>query len=364
MQDLDVAMMRLALAEARRGHPGPNPHVGALVARGSRVLARGHHRRAGEPHAEAVALKRAGRRARGATLYVTLEPCNHQGRTGPCVDAIVAAGISAVVAGCEDPAGHSLGGATRLQQAGVQVRTGVLVEPCRELVADFAKLVRTGMPWVTLKAAVTLDGRMATRTGDSKWITGLRARREAHRLRASHGAVLVGIGTVLVDDPVLTVRHVRGPDPLRVVLDSRLRTPPTARLASGPEASTLIFHAPDAYASRRLRLTSLAAVRLQPVPAARRGLRLRSALKALGRLGVMRVLVEGGPTMHGAFLDSGLADAAALFVAPRIIGDERARSFAEGRGVRRLEMAWRLRQPGIRRLGEDVMLSGKLEPGG
>lgn len=216
-------------------------------------------------------------------------------------------------------------------------------------------------PQVTLKAAVTLDGKMAGRTGDSKWITGEKARREAHRLRARHDAVLVGVGTVLADDPQLTVRHVRGRDPLRVVLDSALRTPPGCKLLEGSSpAATWIFHGHRASKARRHALQRRGA-QLFAVRKAERGLDLHQVLRTLAERGVTSILVEGGPRVHGACLDAGLADRATVFVAPRILGDARGKSFAEGRGTPKIADAWRIEAPKVRRLGVDVMICGTLE---
>ncbi len=359
---LDAALMARALREARKGRTSPNPHVGAVVAQGARIVAVGHHARCGGPHAEAVALARAGARARGATLYVTLEPCNHHGRTGPCTDAVIAAGVRRVVAGCADPSPHVAGGRAKLRAAGIQVEVGSVHRAQAEaVIADFAKLALTGMPYVTLKAAVTLDGKLATRRGDSRWITSAAARRQAHRMRAQADAVLVGVGTALADDPALSVRAVRGPQPLRVVLDSALRTPPGSQLARvGNGLTTLIFHGPEAAARRRNALLARG-VMLAEVPLDRHGrLRLRSVLRELGRRDVMRLLVEGGSRVHAAFLDQGLADAAAVFVAPKILGDAQGRSLADGRPRSRIDQAFVLEQPRVRRFGPDVLIEGGL----
>lgn len=363
-EELDRRMMERALRAGARGRPSPNPHVGAVVARGAEVIATGHHRRAGEPHAEVMALRRAGRRARGATLYVTLEPCNHFGRTPPCTDAILEAGVKRVVIGCPDPAPHVPGATRKLRRAGVAVTVGLCRDRAHALIADFEKHITTGIPFVTLKAAVTLDGRIATRTGDAKWITGERARREAHRLRDRSDAVLVGVGTVLADDCSLTVRHVRGRDPLRAVLDTELRTPPDARIVRQRSAAgTVVFHGPRAPEARRSALAE-AGVELVEVPLAGEGrLDLVAVLRELGRRDVVRLLVEGGAQVHGALLDAGLVDRVAVFVAPRIVGDAGAPPLALGGGVARIADAWRIRDPEIRRLGHDVLVCGDLTKG-
>lgn len=363
-EPLDTRMMERALREARKGHPSPNPHVGAVIARGESIVSTGHHARCGGPHAEIVALDRADRRARGSTLYVTVEPCNHQGRTGPCTEAIIAAGVARVVFGCEDPARHTTGGIARLRRAGIEVTVGVERARAERQIADFAKFVSARAPFVTLKAAVTLDGRIAARGGDSRWITSEAARREAHRMRARSDAVLVGIGTVLADDPDLGVRLVRGPEPLRVVLDAKLRLPLDAQLVrSAGRRRTLVVHGPRAPVARRRQLVE-AGVELVSVPVDAHGrLRLHAVLRELARRDVVRLLVEGGATVHGSFLDHGLADHAAIFVAPRILGDADAIPLAAGRGHARIATAWLLASPTVRRLGDDLLVEGALTPG-
>jgi len=356
---LDVAMMARAVREARKGRPSPNPHVGAVVARGSTLLAVGHHDRCGGPHAEVVALQRAGARARGATLYVTFEPCNHHGRTGPCTEAILAAGVARVVVGCADPAPHVPGSSRKLRRAGVAVEIGVLGAQACALIEDFTVFMLEHRPHVTLKAALTLDGRLAARSGDSKWITAEPARREAHRMRARADAVLVGVSTVLADDPELTTRLVRGPDPVRVVLDTRLRTPPTGKIArTSSGRRTLIFHGPGASPRRRRELAARG-VELCEVPLGKKDrLRLASVMRELWRRDVVRLLVEGGSQVHGAFLDAGLADRAALFLAPRILGDARAIPFADGARKLVLADAFALEGATVRRLGPDFLVEG------
>ncbi len=362
---IDRRMMARALKEARRGRPSPNPHVGAVIARGSEVVSVGHHERAGEDHAEVAALRAAGDAATGATLYCTLEPCNHFGRTPPCTDAILAAGIRRVVVGVGDPKPHVPGAVQKLVAAGLDVTVGVREDECRAMVADFARHIVTGMPYATLKAAVTLDGRIATERGDSKWITGEAARREAHRMRDRADAVLVGIGTVLADDPALTVRHVRGRDPVRVVLDTHLRTPPDANLVRhDSRAPTLIVHGPGVASEARARLADHPGVVLLEAPLDGHGhLDLEAVLRALGERDVVRLLVEGGAKVHGALLARGLAQRAAIFVAPRLLGDPRAVPLADAGAVARIADGWRLRAPELRRFGDDFLVDGELVRG-
>lgn len=358
---VDASMMGLALEIAQRGRPSPNPHVGAVIVRDGEILAKGYHAKAGQAHAEVDALRKLGMRAEGATMYVTLEPCNHQGRTGPCSEALIAAGIARVVIGCRDPiAGHG-DGALRLREAGIEVEMSERCAEAEQLIADFTKHAQTGLPYVTLKAAVTLDGRMATRSGDSRWITGKAARIHAHRLRDRSDAILIGARTATIDDPALTVRHLRGRDPVRVVLDSALLLPVHARVLDegSSSAPTWIFHAPEADAARREELMRKGA-RLFEVPRVERGLDLMAVLRELGRNDIVRLLVEGGPTLHGSLLAEGLVDYAAIFVAPRIVGDPEARPLAIAGPCDVMADAFAIREPKIRKFGDDLLIEGPL----
>jgi diaminohydroxyphosphoribosylaminopyrimidine deaminase/5-amino-6-(5-phosphoribosylamino)uracil reductase len=361
--DFDTRMMRLALSLAERGRPSPNPHVGCVIVRDGVVVARGYHHRAGGLHAEADALRKLEGRAEGATIYTTLEPCNHHGRTPPCSEALIRARVSRVVIGCEDRVpGHGQG-AQRLRAAGVAVTMGVCRPQAEAMVSDFHKLTLRGLPFVTLKAALTLDGRMAARTGDARWITGTEARKHAHRLRDRHDAILVGVGTVLADNPELTVRHVRGQDPLRVVLDSKLRTPPSAALLqTNSKARALIFHGRSADPEHARALQS-AGAELFDVETNEHGLDVNAVLRQLAQRGIMRVLAEGGPRLHGALLDAGLVDAVAVFVAPKLLADPAAAPLAFGAARERIADAYRIETPRIRTFGEDVFIEGPLVAG-
>ncbi|MBN8613039.1 MAG: bifunctional diaminohydroxyphosphoribosylaminopyrimidine deaminase/5-amino-6-(5-phosphoribosylamino)uracil reductase RibD [Deltaproteobacteria bacterium] len=324
-----------ALELAAEGQTAPNPHVGAVIVRDGVIVGEGFHSHAGAAHAEIAALAAAGDRARGATLYCTLEPCNHHGRTPPCTEAIVRAGITRVVIGCRDPKSHAkMPGRDHLRARGLEVIEGVREDEARELVADFATVALLGRPLVELKSAVTLDGRTATRTGDSKWITGEHARAEAHRLRAHADAILTAIGTVLADDPRLDARLAPTPlsdrKPVRVVVDSALRTPETSQLVTTARTQpTWIAHAPDASVDRATSLASHG-VTLLPIDRANDGggLDLTLLLRELARRDVMRVLVEAGGRLAGALLDAELVDRAAIFVAPVIVGDQEAPGLA------------------------------------
>lgn len=334
---VDAAFMRVALEEAIKGAPSPNPHVGAVVvdpARGE-VVGRGFHPERGRDHAEVAAIREAGARARGATLYVTLEPCNHHGRTPPCTDAIVAAGVARVVVGVRDPNPHVEGGGdARLRAAGLEVVEGVEADACARVIVPFAKHVRTGRPWVRLKLASSLDGRIAAapRPGEalgiSRWITGAASRAQVHRLRTRVDAVGVGIGTALADDPALTPRDVEPvvgrPAPARVVFDSDARLPPELQLVrTARSVPTLVVVADDADAERRARLAEHG-VRVLPVVRAARGVDLGAALDALGREGIVDLLIEGGARLAGELVAADLVDELHWFVAPIALGERGA----------------------------------------
>ncbi|MBI4729160.1 MAG: bifunctional diaminohydroxyphosphoribosylaminopyrimidine deaminase/5-amino-6-(5-phosphoribosylamino)uracil reductase RibD [Acidobacteria bacterium] len=319
--DIDMMRRALRLAERGRGLTSPNPPVGAVVASGGVALGEGWHRAPGLPHAEIEALEAAGDRARGATLYVTLEPCVHRGRTPPCVPSVIASGVTRVVIGTTDPNPLVNGaGARALAAAGVDVVLGVLEAEARGAVRAFAKHVRTGRPFVTAKLAVSLDGRVAAADGSSRWISGPAARRDVHRVRAASDAVLVGIGTVLADDPRLTcrLRGYRGRQPLRVVLDSSGRTPPGARVLDGA-APTLVIttdKAPDE-ALDQLRAGGAEVLR---APCRDGRVDVAAVLDDLGRRGLLEVLIEGGPTVVGEATERALVDRYLLYVAPKLLG--------------------------------------------
>ncbi len=349
--------MRLALREAEKGlgRTSPNPAVGAILVKNGRVVAHGHHARAGSPHAEVVAIRAAGSRARGADLYSTLEPCDHFGKTPPCSLAILEAGVKRVHVGSRDPNPLVNGrGISRLRRAGVQVVSGVLRKECDALNAHWFRYITAGRPHVTLKAAVTLDGKLATRTGDAHWVTGPEARLEVHRLRNRVDAVLVGAGTAQVDDPQLTTRLPHGGrDPLRVVLDSRLRLAPGLKLFRHRSAAPTLL----AHVSGRPKLYGPGVELLRCRP--RRGrVDLRDLLDKLARRGVTSLLVEGGGEVHESFLAEGLADRVLLFVAPKIVGGEGV-SWVAGRGARRMADALTLEEVHVARFGPDILISGK-----
>lgn len=363
MQDRDYLRLALRLARRGRGETAPNPLVGAVLVRNGRIVGSGYHRRAGGPHAEVVALERAGVRAHGARLFVNLEPCCHHGRTPPCVEAIVDAGVREVVASMRDPDPRVDGkGFRALRAAGVRVRVGLMAGEARGLNREFLRSIRSGLPLVTLKAGMSLDGRIATRSGRSRWITSPLSRAAARTLRRQHDAVLVGVNTVLADDPRLTAgprRSREAPGPARVVLDARLRTPARARCLDGAGGEAIILTLRGAPKARRSRLERAGALVVEV--AGRDGrVDLRSALAELARRGIRSVLIEGGSETLGSALDERLGDRLTLFVAGTILGGRGALPVFGGRGAGLIGEAARLRQIAVRPLGRDFLVEGRL----
>jgi diaminohydroxyphosphoribosylaminopyrimidine deaminase/5-amino-6-(5-phosphoribosylamino)uracil reductase len=343
----------LALAAKGRGTTRPNPMVGCVIVRAGRVLAEGWHHAPGGDHAEVAALRKLDFRAEGATAYVTLEPCNHHGRTGPCTEALLRAGVARVVYAMRDPNPRVDGaGRARLRRGRVAVEEGLLGDEAAALNRGYLRWVTTGRPWVTLKAAVSLDGRIATRSGDSKWLSGELARRHAHRLRAEHDAILVGADTVRADDPQLTVRDVPGHDPQRVILDGRLRTSARARAVPGSWIFT------GAAGGAALSARGATVVRL----GAAATLSPQRVLAELGRREITSVLIEGGGQVHGAFLRAGVVDEVALFVVPMLIGGDGV-PLLGGRGAATVADAWRIVAPEVVQLGDDLFLRGRPQRG-
>jgi diaminohydroxyphosphoribosylaminopyrimidine deaminase/5-amino-6-(5-phosphoribosylamino)uracil reductase len=343
--------MRQALCLAERGRmtSHPNPCVGCVIVNDGQIVGEGFHARAGEPHAEPLALAQAGERARGAEMYVTLEPCAHHGRTPPCADAVIAAGIRKVWAALPDPNPKvSGGGFDKLRKAGIEVEIGLLRDEAERLHRGFLSRMRRGRPWLTLKLAASLDGRTAMASGESRWITGEAARAEVHRRRAEAGAVLTGIGTVLADDPQLNVRRlepVRQPD--RIVLDTEARAPTTAKVwATG--ARRFWFTATPG--------PSPAAVERIVTPRAAAGLAPAVVLTELARREVNEVFAECGPTLAGGLLQSGCVDELLLYLAPSMLGHD-ARAMARLPGLETLDQRLRWRWQSVERIGDDLRLT-------
>lgn len=324
--EVDSVYMRRALVLAERGwgQTAPNPMVGAVVVAGDQIVGEGYHARYGEAHAERIALQRAGDRARGATLYVTLEPCAHYGKTPPCADAVIEAGIARVVLAAPDPSPTARGGAARLRRAGVQVDTGVELAAALELNAPFFNAIASHRPWVTLKLAVSADGAIADPTGRQRWITGPESRAEVHRLRANADAIAVGVGTVLADDPSLTVRDATAPrvPPRRIVFDSSLRTPRTSILVrTAREIETILIAAQNAPVDR-MAMANEAGVTVLTAPS------LHDAIDALCAKGIRSLFVEGGAKLGGSLLREGLVDRLVIFRSKERFGAGASQAFA------------------------------------
>jgi diaminohydroxyphosphoribosylaminopyrimidine deaminase/5-amino-6-(5-phosphoribosylamino)uracil reductase len=353
----DEYYMNRALSLAWRGMDGvrPNPKVGCVLVKEGRVVGEGYHARYGGPHAEVAALEDAlkkGENARGATAYVTLEPCSHFGKTPPCAPRLVEEGVARVVAGSVDPNPKVKGeGIAVLKAAGVEVTVSCLEKECKWLNRGFFRRQTLNRPWVTLKAATSLDGRMALPSGESKWITGETARGWAHLMRAEHDAVLVGVGTILADDPELTVRHTCGKSPLRIILDTNLTSPPNARVLK--EGCLILTGCGDAGKKRALeRLGAEVCV----VPIQRARIDLRAALEELARRGVQSVMVEGGARVIAAFVERELCDSLVLFMAGCLMGQ--GPGLGEGLHFGFMKDVIRLRETRTRRAGNDLFLEG------
>jgi diaminohydroxyphosphoribosylaminopyrimidine deaminase / 5-amino-6-(5-phosphoribosylamino)uracil reductase len=353
----DEAYMRqaLRLALRARGRTSPNPLVGCVIVRDGRVLARGWHKQAGADHGEAAALRKLDWRAPRATAYVTLEPHGFHGRTPPCTERLIAARVARVVVGMKDPNPRVAGkGLKQLERAGIEVVCGVLEDECRAINRPYLKWTAEKRPWVTLKAAVTLDGRLAARGGDARWVSGELSRLETHRMRHVSDAILVGANTVRLDDPKLTTRLPSGPghDAKRVILDGRLTVPPDARCLPG--AIVVCTRDADAARQRRLEKRGAEIVRL---PGRQGRVDLRALLDELGRREILSLLVEGGGQVHGELIAAGLADEVALFIAPKLIGAGGVPLLGVD-GPAKMADAWRLGAVSTRRLGDDILVVG------
>lgn len=360
----DASYMARALRLAERGlmTAAPNPRVGCVLVSAGEVVGEGWHERAGQPHAEIHALQQAGAQASGATAYVTLEPCCHQGRTPPCTQALIAAGITRVVAAMEDPNPHVAGkGLSALRAAGIEAAAGLLADAAEQLNAGFVMRMRQGRPRVRCKLAMSVDGRTAMASGESRWITGDAARADVHRLRGRSDAIMTGIGTVLADDPSLTLRidgqHEDAWQPLRVILDSKLRIPPGAKLLDLPGETLIITGVADAENEARLTRTG---VRIAMLPLQHGQLELAAVLQHLGTLQINEVHLEAGATLCGAMLQAGLVDELVIYMAPHLMGDA-ARGLFALPGLEQMAQRVKLTITDIRAVGDDWRITANIE---
>lgn len=361
--DLDGRSMRLALRLALKGagRTSPNPMVGAVLVRRGKVVGKGYHRRVGGDHAEIAALQQAGQLARGATLYLNLEPCNHVGRTPACTDSLVRSGIKEVVVGMIDPNPLVSGrGIRRLRRAGVQVRVGLLEKECRRLNEAFIKYITHRVPFVILKLAASLDGRIATATGESQWITGAAARRYVHGLRNRVDGVVVGVDTVLADNPKLTCRIPGGRDPMRIVLDRRLRIRPSSTVLRQRGVEKTLVVTSTSASVRKAKAIEQTGARVLRLSGRGKGIPFASLLKTLGRMGLLSVMIEGGAAVAARALAEGAVDKVHLFYGPKIIGGD-GRSMVDSLGIRSMKRCKMISDVEITRFGQDLMVTGYLK---
>lgn len=364
LKDRHEKFMKAALGFARKGlgKTSPNPAVGAVIARRGQVVAAGFHRKAGGAHAEVEALNQLrGKARRGDTLYVTLEPCNHFGRTPPCTQAILEKGIRKVVVGMRDPNPHVTGGGCDyLSGQGVEVVTGVLEEECRRLNEWFVTYVTKGRPFVIAKTALTLDGWTATSTGHSRWVTNERSREWVHRLRHQVDGILVGVGTVMADDPLLNTRlkKGRGKDPVRIIVDTHLRIPVNARVLAHPHGSETLIAVSEDVPSRRIERLKTKGISFLVCPKKEGRIDLIALMDMLGKRSITSVLLEGGATLMGAMIREKLVDKFCIFKAPKILGGSDGRPMALGQGPSKMDQSIPLKDIRIKRFGDDLLITG------
>jgi diaminohydroxyphosphoribosylaminopyrimidine deaminase/5-amino-6-(5-phosphoribosylamino)uracil reductase len=361
LKDLSYLEMAYGLAEKAKGWARPNPYVGAVLVYKEKIVGYGYHEKPGKPHAEIIALDRAGSLARGSTLYLTLEPCVHWGRTPPCVDAVLRADLKRVVVSSPDPNPIVYKkGIKALRAAGIDVSVGLLEERNKILNETYIKYITQGSPYVTLKAAVSLDGRIATRTFDSRWISSPQTREYVHLVRGEHDAIMVGINTILKDDPLLTVRHPhwRGKKLVRVILDSSLRFPPEARILSTLGKGEIIIFTSKRSSPKKIDALRKKGVEVIQISTSTGKVEVQEVLPRLGEKGLSSLLVEGGSLLLTTLLQEKLADKLFLTISPRLIGGEKAPSFFEGRGVRLIKESWEFRETSSFKIGNDIIVEG------
>ncbi|NLY09311.1 MAG: bifunctional diaminohydroxyphosphoribosylaminopyrimidine deaminase/5-amino-6-(5-phosphoribosylamino)uracil reductase RibD [Tissierellia bacterium] len=352
--------LALQLAKKAKGWTLSNPLVGAVIVNDDRLLAEGYHKAYGRDHAEVDAINNALDSVEGATLYVNLEPCCHEGKQPPCVEAIINSGIKRVVVGMLDPNPKVSGkGVERLKKSGIEVITGVLEDEAKLLNEEFIKFITTGLPFVTAKSAITLDGKVATRTGDSQWITSEESRKDVHRLRHENMAIMVGIGTVLADDPLLNTRIEGLKSPIRVVIDSNLRIPEDSRMFHLDENETIIFTTEAVPKAKVEILNSKPGISVVIADTDKSGsVNLNTVLKILGERGISSILVEGGALILGALSNEKLVDKYHIYIAPKFIGDHEAPSFINGESVEHINDAQELINVSYKVMGADILVTG------
>lgn len=359
MNDQDYMALAINLARATEGQTSPNPRVGAVLVKDGQIIGMGAHLKAGEPHAEVHAISMAGNKAKDATLYVTLEPCSHFGKTPPCSNLVIESGIKKVFVASIDP-NPVVGGAgiKKMLEAGIEVQVGLLEKEAKALNKVFFHYISTGFPYVTLKSATSLDGKTATVTGESKWITGEEARKDVHHFRHAHDAILVGVNTVIKDNPSLTTRlDSGGKNPIRVILDSTLRTPLESRIVNDQAAKTIIMTGADVE-PERVRQFSEQGIEIIKLETAKVG--IVDMLKKLGDRGITSVYVEGGAEVHGSFLKEKALQQIITYIAPKLLGGKDAPAAYGGEGIARLEDTVSLKIIDVKQIGQDIRIIAEL----
>lgn len=364
MNDRFFISRTIALAARAKGMTSPNPMVGALLVRNGKIISEGYHRKAGTPHAEVIAIDKAQGKARGSTLYVSLEPCCHKDkRTPPCTQKIISSGIRQVIVSMKDPNPKVSGkGIEELRNSGIKVTSGILEEKARKLNEFYVKYITAGMPFVILKVAMTLDGKIATPEGESKWITGEKARSMVHRLRGGVDAVMTAIGTVLADNPMLTCRVPNYKNPVRIVIDPNLETGPEANVFSVPPETILITRqsAVSSQQSEKKR-EKLSEKGIKIIDYNSEKLDLQWLMRELGKRHITSVLIEGGASLNSYCLEAGIVDKVMFFIAPKIMGGKESLPAVGGKSFRRLDAAYRLKDAKVKQVGEDILIEGYIQ---
>jgi diaminohydroxyphosphoribosylaminopyrimidine deaminase / 5-amino-6-(5-phosphoribosylamino)uracil reductase len=355
MNDLDYMGLAINLAKATTGQTSPNPHVGAVLVKDHQIVGMGAHLKAGEPHAEVHAIRMAGDKAKGATLYVTLEPCSHFGKTPPCSNLVIEAGIKKVFVASLDP-NPLVGGAgiKKMLAAGIEVEVGVMKDEAEALNKVFFHYINTGLPFVTLKTAISLDGKIATVAGESQWITSVESRKDVHQFRHTHDAILVGVNTMIKDNPSLTARLEGGAkNPIRVILDTRLRTPPESAVINDQQAQTIIVTGAEVDSTR---VKQFSAKGIEIIKLATPEILIPDMLKKLGERGISSVYVEGGAEVHGSFLKEKAFQQVITYIAPKLIGGKSAPTAFGGEGIAHLDDTVSLNIKDVKKIGQDIRI--------
>nr|WP_156987955.1 bifunctional diaminohydroxyphosphoribosylaminopyrimidine deaminase/5-amino-6-(5-phosphoribosylamino)uracil reductase RibD [Paeniclostridium sordellii] len=361
VKKVDKHYMKIALdlAKLGKGKVNPNPLVGAVIVKDKKIIAKGYHEKYGEDHAEVNAFKNAKENVAGATMYVTLEPCSHYGKTPPCVDKIIDNKISRVVIGMMDPNKLVLGqGIKKLQDAGIEVEVGVLEEECKKLNEVFIKYIKNKKPFVVLKAAMSLDGKISTASGESKWITGNKSRSEVHKLRNDLSAIMVGVDTVIIDNPYLTCRIVDGRNPIRIIIDSKLRIPKDSNVLENTNDIKTIIATTEKAPKEKIDYLENLGVWVIKTKSKDEKVNLKELMIKLGELKIDSILLEGGSTLNYSALEVGIVDKVLVYIAPKIIGGVNSKTPVGGNGIEQLKDAFKIKDLNISMVSEDVLIQG------